>query len=72
MKHTTNAQGVSQVNQTGQLSHSDQKTQANRATQANQSTKDTPANLTDLTALLKQTVPIRCEGVAVVLLKKYL
>ncbi|MDP9701503.1 NUDIX hydrolase [Paenibacillus polysaccharolyticus] len=72
MKHTTDAQGVSRVNQTGQLSHSDQNTQANRATQAKQSTKDTPANSTDLIDLPKQTVPIRCEGVAVVLLKKYL
>ncbi|WP_260989759.1 NUDIX pyrophosphatase [Paenibacillus xylanexedens] len=70
MEHTTNAQGLSQVNQTGQLSHSDQNMQANRAKQVNKSTKDTPANSSDLTNPEKQTVPIRCEGVAVVLLKK--
>lgn len=72
MEHTTNAQGLSQVNQTGQLSHSDQNMQANRAKQVNKSTKDTPANSSDLTNPEKQTVSIRCEGVAVILLKKYL
>ncbi|MBB6021135.1 dATP pyrophosphohydrolase [Paenibacillus sp. JGP012] len=72
MDDTVNAQGVNQANQTNQadqLGHSHQNTQAIKAAQADQSTKDTPAHSTDPS---KQTVPIRCEGVAAVLMKKYL
>ncbi|MDM5279102.1 NUDIX hydrolase [Paenibacillus silvae] len=75
MDDTINAQGVNRANQTDQANpsgHFHQNKQANRSTQANQSTKDTPANSTDVTDPSKQGVPIRCEGVAVVLMKKCL
>ena len=70
MDDTVNAQGVNRANQTDQANpsgHSHHNKQANSSTQANPFTKDAPANSTDLTDPLKQTVPIRCEGVAVIL-----
>lgn len=63
MEHSTNAQGVSQVNPMNQTNQSELTNLTNPSSQA------APTNLTNPE---KQTVPIRCEGVAVILLKKYL